>query len=147
MQVLGAAVASFLLAHLMGRRGRRLGLVLGYALGAVGAALCVVAGVVESFALLLLGAALLGATTAANAQSRYAATDLARPERRASALSGGVWATTVGAVAGPNLTGAAGRAARALGLPELTGPFLFGTVGIIASGVVVALFLRPDPLL
>ncbi len=46
-QVLGAALASFLLAHLMGRRGRRAGLVLGYLIGAAGAALCVVAGVVE----------------------------------------------------------------------------------------------------
>jgi len=34
MQVLGAAVASYLLARLMGRRGRRPGLALGYVLGA-----------------------------------------------------------------------------------------------------------------
>ena len=147
MQVLGAALASFLLAHLMGRRGRRVGLVLGYALGAAGAGLCVLAGVAGSFALLLTGATLLGATTAANAQSRYAATDLARPEHRARALSVVVWATTVGAVAGPNLIGLAGRAAGSLGLPELTGPFLFGLVAIVASGAVVAVFLRPDPLL
>jgi MFS family permease len=146
-QVLGAAVASFLLAHLMGRRGRRPGLVLGYAIGAVGAALAVVAGVVESFALLIVGAILLGATTAANNQSRYTATDLARPERRARALSLVVWATTIGAVAGPNLTGVAGRTARQLGIPGLTGPFVFGFVGILAAGVVVAVFLRPDPLL
>ncbi|RYU12467.1 MFS transporter [Nocardioides iriomotensis] len=146
-QVLGAAVASFLLAHLMGRRGRRPGLVLGYAIGAVGAALAVVAGVVESFVLLIVGATLLGATTAANNQSRYTATDLARPERRARALSLVVWATTIGAVAGPNLTGVAGRTARQLGIPGLTGPFVFGFVGILAAGVVVAVFLRPDPLL
>jgi MFS family permease len=146
-QVLGAAVASFLLAHLMGRRGRRPGLVLGYAIGAVGAALAVVAGVVESFVLLIVGAILLGATTAANNQSRYTATDLARPERRARALSLVVWATTIGAVAGPNLTGVAGRTARQLGIPGLTGPFVFGFVGILAAGVVVAVFLRPDPLL
>jgi MFS family permease len=146
-QVLGAAVASFFLAHLMGRKGRRPGLVLGYAIGAVGAALAVVAGVVESFALLLVGATLLGATTAANNQSRYTATDLARPERRARALSLVVWATTIGAVAGPNLTGVAGRTARQLGIPGLTGPFVFGFVGILAAGVVVAVFMRPDPLL
>jgi MFS family permease len=146
MQVLGAAVASFLLAHLMGRRGRRPGLLLGYLLGASGAALCVVAGVVDSFAVLLLGATLLGATTAANGQSRYAATDLARPDRRARALSLVVWATTAGAVVGPNLNGFAGRVAVDLGLPRLTGPFLFGTAGILAAGLVVGVFLRPDPL-
>ena len=147
MQVLGAALASFLLAHVMGRRGRRVGLSLGYVLGAVGAALCVVAGVVGSFALLMGGTTLLGSATAANNQSRYAATDLARPERRARALSFVVWATTIGAVAGPNLTGVAGRAGEAVGVPALTGPFLFGVVGMVAAAVVVAVSLRPDPLL
>ena len=147
MQVLGAAVASFLLAHLMGRRGRRPGLALGYLLGATGGGLCVLAGVLDSFAVLLVGATLLGSTTAANAQSRYAATDLARPDRRASALSLVVWATTLGAVAGPNLTGAAGGLAEQLGLPRLTGPFLVGLVGMLLSALVIGLFLRPDPLL
>jgi MFS family permease len=146
-QVLGAAFASFLLAHLMGSRGRRPGLVLGYVLGAIGGGLCVLAGVVSSFPLLLLGTTLLGATTAANSQSRYAATDLAPPDRRASALSLVVWATTVGAVAGPNLSGPAGGAAHALGLPRLTGPFLFGTVGMLAAALVIWVRMRPDPLL
>jgi MFS family permease len=147
MQVLGAAIASFLLAHLMGKWGRRPGLAVGYLLGASGAALAVLAGVIDSFATLLLGAALLGSTTAANAQSRYAATDLARPHRRARALSLVVWATTIGAVAGPNLTGYAGRVAGGLGLPPLTGPFVFGLVGMLASTLVIMVFLRPDPLI
>ena len=147
MQVLGAAVASYFLARLMGRRGRRPGLVLGYLLGAAGSALCVAAGVMESFLVLMIGAALLGSTTATNSQSRYAATDLARPDRRARSLSLVVWATTVGAVAGPNLTGWAGGIAGDIGLPRLTGPFLFGTIAIGAAALVMALFLRPDPLL
>ena len=147
MQVLGAAIASFLLAHLMGRRGRRLGLSLGYLLGATGAGLCVVAGVVGSFPALLLGTTLLGATTAANNQSRYAATDLARPESRARALSLVVWATTIGAVTAPNLTGLGGRLGREVGVPALAGPFLLGVAGMLGAAVVIFLSLRPDPLL
>src|SRR3954451_2234318 len=147
MQVLGAAVASFLLAHVMGRRGRRVGLSVGYTIGASGAALAVVAGIVGSFPLLLFGATLLGSTTAANNQSRYAATDLARPDQRARALSLVVWATTIGAVAGPNLTGYAGRAGHLLGVPTLTGPFLFGLLGMLLAAAVVVVRLRPDPLL
>ena len=81
-QVLGTAAAAFLLARLMRSRGRRIGLVTGYLLGAAGAVLAVVAGVVDSMLVLLLGAVLLGATTAANSGSRYAATDLA-PEEHA----------------------------------------------------------------
>jgi MFS family permease len=147
MLVLGAAFTSMLLAWLMGRRGRRTGLTLGYLIGAAGAALCVVAGVTHSFGLLLVGLTLLGATTATNNQARYAATDLARPERRARALSVVVWATTVGAVVGPNLSGVAGRAARSVGLPALTGPFGFGVIAILAASLVIAVSLRPDPLL
>jgi MFS family permease len=103
--------------------------------------------VVRSFPLLLVGTTLLGSATAANNQSRYAATDLARPEKRARALSIVVWATTVGAVAGPNLTGAAGRVGRSLGLPSLTGPFVFAAAGMLVAALVVAVRLRPDPLL
>ena len=146
-QVLGAAVASYLLAMVMARRGRRIGLVTGMLLGAVGSLLCVVAGVVGSMVLLLVGASLLGAMTAANLGARYAAIDLEAPERRARSLSLVVWATTIGAVAGPNLAGPAGDVAAALGLPELTGPFLLGTVAMLLAALVVATRLRPDPLL
>lgn len=146
-QVLGAAVASYLLARLMSHRGRRVGLVTGYLLGAVGAGLAVLAGVVGSMALLLLGAVLLGATTAANSGARYAATDLAPAETRARALSTVVWATTVGAVVGPNLTGLSAAVADRLGIPELTGPFALGSVGMLAAALVLGVRLRPDPLL
>ena len=58
-----------------------------------------------------------------------------------------VWATTIGAVAGPNLTGVAGRFAHTFGLPRLTGPFLLGVAGMLVAAGVVGLWLRPDPLL
>src|SRR5690349_24672824 len=61
-QVLGAAGASWLLARVMAVRGRRIGLVLGYLLGASGAALAVLAGVWNSMPVLLVGATLLGST-------------------------------------------------------------------------------------
>src|SRR6188768_2424275 len=60
-QVLGAAVAAYLLARLMSSRGRRIGLVTGYLIGAAGAVLAVFAGVWDSMPVLLLGAVLLGA--------------------------------------------------------------------------------------
>jgi MFS family permease len=146
-QVLGTAVAAYLLARLMGRRGRRVGIVTGYLAGATGATLCVAAGVLDSMVVLLVGAALLGSTTAVNNGSRYAATDLAPEETRGRALSLVVWATTIGAVAGPNLTGVGAGLARRLGIPELTGGFAIGAVVLVAAAVWVAVLLRPDPLL
>jgi MFS family permease len=146
-QVLGAAVASYLLARLMSARGRRVGLATGYLIAAAGSLLAVVAGTVGSMPLLLVGATLLGAGAAANSGARYAATDLATEDHRARALSTVVWATTIGAVAGPNLSGPSGTFADAAGIPELTGPFALGAVGMVLAALVIAVRLRPDPLL
>ncbi len=145
-QVLGAAIISFLLAAVMARRGRRIGLVTGYLLGAAGGGLAVLAGVVGSMLLLLVGAVLLGAGTSANSAARFAATDLADDANRARSLSVVVWATTIGAVLGPNLTGPAGAFADAVNIPELTGPFAIGAFGMLAAALVAFLLLRPDPL-
>lgn len=147
MQVLGAAAAAYLMSRVMGRRGRRVGLVGGYLTGATGAAVCVLGGATRSFPLLLVGATLLGANSATNYQSRYAAADLASPEGRARALSVVLWATTFGAVLGPNLIGPAGDLADRLDLPRLTGPFVVSVVVVTLAAAVVALLLRPDPLL
>jgi MFS family permease len=146
-QVLGAAAAAYALARVMGTRGRRVGLAAGYLVGGAGALLAVVAAAVGSVALLLAGALLLGATTATNAASRFAAADLAEDHHRARALSVVVWATTIGAVAGPNLTGPATALAAPLGIPELAAPFALGGVATVVAALVVASLLRPDPLL
>ncbi len=147
VQVLGAAVASWLLARMMATRGRRAGLITGYLLGGVGSLLAVLAGVWGSMPVLLIGAALLGSANSANYASRYAATDLAEPHARGRALSIVVWSTTIGAVAGPNLTGPSASLAHAIGIPELTGPFAIGGVGMLIAAVVIAVRLHPDPLL
>ena len=147
LQVLGAAASSFFLARIMGVRGRRAGLATGYAVGAVGSGIVVVGGALGSFPVLLLGALLLGTTSATNLQARYAAADLAAPDRRARAVGLVLWSTTFGAVLGPNLVGPAGRLAEALGLPRLTGPFLLSVVIVSIAALVVWVALRPDPLL
>ncbi len=146
-QVLGAAVAAYWLARVMAVRGRRFGQVTGLLLGATGAALAVVAGVVGSMVLLLVGCTLLGFTSAANAAARYAATDLAPIATRARSLSLVVWATTVGAVVGPNLSGASVSLAGVLGVPDLTGPFALAAIGMLLAALIIAVFMRPDPLL
>ncbi|MBE7325636.1 MFS transporter [Nocardioides sp. Y6] len=145
-QVLGAAVAAFLLARVMTRRGRRAGLVAGYLTASAGALVAVVSGVAGSTLLLLAGMVLLGFATAANSAARYAATDLAPVHHRARALSLVVWATTIGAVLGPNLTGPSVDLAALLGVPDLTGPFVLGAAGTTAAALLAFLLLRPDPL-
>ncbi|MFJ9632852.1 MFS transporter [Streptomyces sp. NPDC101175] len=145
--VTGTALLSMPLAALMTARGRRPGLVLGYLVGALGAGVVVLAASIGSFPLLLCGMAGFGAASSANLQSRFAAADLAEPEQRARAISRVVWATTIGAVLGPNIAAPAGRSVSGLGIPEAAGPFLWAGGIFLVSVVVVAVLLRPDPLL
>lgn len=145
--VTGTAVLSMPLAALMNARGRRPGLVLAYLIGAVGAGVAVIAARIGSFPLLLCGMAAFGAASSANLQARFAAADLAEPERRARAISLVVWATTIGAVLGPNIAAPAGRSVTGLGIPAAAGPFLWAAGIFLISAVVVAVLLRPDPLL
>ncbi|MFD6286555.1 MFS transporter [Streptomyces sp. NPDC060205] len=145
--VTGTAVLSVPLAALMTARGRRPGLVLAYLLGALGAGIVVAGAVVGSFPLLLVGMAGFGAASSANLQARFAAADLAEPERRARAISNVVWATTIGAVLGPNIAAPAGRSVSGLGIPEAAGPFVWAAGVFVISALLVAVLLRPDPLL
>ncbi|MEE1754945.1 MFS transporter [Streptomyces sp. SP18CS02] len=145
--VAGTALLSMPLAALMTARGRRPGLVLAYLIGAVGAGVVVVAAVMDSFPLLLVGMAGFGAGSSANLQARFAAADLAEPERRGRAISTVVWATTIGAVLGPNIAAPAGRSVSGLGIPATAGPFLWAAGVFLVSAVLVAVLLRPDPLL
>ncbi len=89
---------------------------------------------------------LIGSGTAANLLARSAGADLAAPEHRARAISTVVWATTIGAVAGPNALALAGRLGEWLGLPSLAGPFGAAFVWFVVAAAVIELLLRPDPL-
>ncbi|WP_328855108.1 MFS transporter [Microbispora hainanensis] len=140
--VLGAAVAAVPLAGVAARRGRRRSLTLGYAIAVLGGALIVTAAVVAQLAVLLAGLALFGVGQAVNLQSRYAAADGAAPGNRARTMSIVIWATTIGSVAGPNLSEVADRFGRWLGLPGLAGPYVFSIVSFALAGAVVTVFLR-----
>ena len=129
------------------RFGRRPGLVAGYLVGLIGASVAVTSAVLGNFPLMVLATFLFGSSNASNLQARYAVTDLALPERRGSDLSLVVWATTVGAVLGPNLTGPGVAAADLLGVPQLSGPYLLSALGFAAAAFLLLVGLRPDPLL
>jgi len=142
----GSAGAALTVGRLSHRYGRRAGLVAGYAAGALGGAGVVVAAALDAVPLLLVSLLVYGAGTATNLQARYAGADLADPDRRARAVSTVLVATTIGAVAGPNLVTLTGRAAEHWGIPALAGPFALATLAYGAAATILFLLLRPDPL-
>jgi MFS family permease len=143
--VLGAAVGAIALSQVMVRRGRRIGLAAGYAIGVTGAFVSTLAVVIASLPLLLVGTLLIGFGNASNQLSRYVAADLFPAARRASALGLVVWGATVGAVIGPNLAAPAGAFATTFGLPELAGAYLVPVVFVGAATLLTLASLRPDP--
>jgi MFS family permease len=147
LTTLGAAAWALPLAQTADVRGRRAALTTGWLIAAAGAVGAVLAATAGSFLLLLPALLLMGAGNAANLQSRFAATDLASTAHRGRSLALVVWSTTLGAVAGPNLTRPGAAVARALGIPELSGPFVFSAVAALAAAAVLMTALRPDPLL
>ncbi|HYH23734.1 MAG TPA: MFS transporter, partial [Blastococcus sp.] len=145
--VLGAALLAVPLARISDSAGRRAGLAVGYAISLGGAVVTVAAAAWSSLPLLIAGLFLFGASAACGLQARYAAADLALPERRGRALSLVVWATTVGSVVGPNLAAPGAELGDALGLPSLGGVFVLSAAVFAAVAVGFLLLLRPDPLL
>ncbi|MDL9980109.1 MFS transporter [Microbacterium sp. ASV49] len=144
---LGAAIAAIPLARLAARRGRLFSLSLGNLLALLGIVVVVAAAAARSFPVLLIGVLMIGAGNAGNLQSRFAATDLASTERRGRDLSIVVWATTIGGVAGPLLVPVGEAVGRAVGMPHLTGSYLFSSVAQLGALVLYLVALHPDPLL
>ncbi len=143
---LGAALFTVPLSNFAVHRGRRPALTTGWLGGALGAVSVVAGAEWGLLPLLLLGFVLFGASTAANLQSRFAAADRAEPAEVGRSISLVVWATTVGSVAGPNLTAPGASVARTLGIPDLAGPMVFSALAFVAAGALIWLLLRPDPL-
>nr|WSX50101.1 MFS transporter [Streptomyces sp. NBC_00974] len=143
----GSALAAVAVGRISQARGRRPGLAAGYLAGAIGSAGVITAATLDNPALLFVALFVYGAGTATNLQARYAGADLAEPDRRARAVSTVLVATTAGGVAGPALAAPTGDLAHALGIPTLAGPFLLSGAAYALAALVLALRLRPDPLL
>ncbi|HEU5126953.1 MAG TPA: MFS transporter [Glycomyces sp.] len=144
----GSALAAVPAVRITERFGRRGGLVFGYGCAVLGVAVVILAIHLEAAALAVGGYFLLGSASFAGLQSRYAAADLAPPAKRGSHLALIVWATTIGSVTGPSLAALAERA----WLGRFGGPDYVGSMAAIgllclATAVLVAVLLRPDPLL
>lgn len=143
---LAGAFAAVPLATLATRVGRRRALGLGIFIAMVGAA-CMIAAPLWGLWALIIGSFGLGFGQATNLQARFAAADLADDATRGRDLSIVMWAVTIGAVAGPNLIGVGSRIGEWIGLPALSGPFLFSLVGMVLALIILQVGLRPDPLL
>ena len=139
--LIGSAFANYRLGPFIQRRGRRISLVVGGlmgALGALGGAVGVAAG---SLIIYLPGMILLGAGRGILDQSRYAAAEVYPPSQRARAISIVVWGATIGAVFGssPAVVVPLTDLAKSLGINLYAGP-IFATSALFLL-IAIALFV------
>ncbi len=142
---IATAVGTATLGRIVVRTGRRRSLLTGMSVATVGGGLAFYAVLSASFPLLVLGMAVIGFGNASAHLSRYTAAELVDPERRGSAVSLIVWASTIGAVLGPRLLDPAGRAAVELGAIEYAGGYLATVLFMGLATALCLVALRPDP--
>jgi MFS family permease len=147
IMTVGASIAALVIAGISQRSGRRVGLAAGYGAGAIGAVGIVIGAWQEIPVLMLVSFLVYGAGSAANLQARFAGADLAPAHTRARAMSTVLMATTLGAVLGPLLSPVSGQVVEGWGLPALLGPFVVALVAYAIGAAILAVALRPDPLL
>lgn len=135
--VAGSAAAAAILSRLAVPFGRRRTLAAGAGAAMAGSLIVTAGALVSSLVLILAGCVLLGAGTASVMLGRYAAAERASEAMRPRAMASVLTATTIGAIAGPNLLAPAGRAASGLGLPALAGPFAFGALAFALFAILL----------
>lgn len=131
--VLGTAAGATALAAVVRRTGPRSGLSLGYALATVATLVAAAAIHSRRFELFVATMFLFGIGFGSNRLARYVAADLYPPELRATMIGWIVWASTIGAVAGPALLAPSRNAAETLGINGLIGPYLVCAVACLLS--------------
>ncbi|WP_042545461.1 MFS transporter [Leucobacter komagatae] len=138
--VLGAGLSAIPLAQLAQRKGRSVALTTGYTVAVVGAGIVLLSprfGLVALF----VGLALFGVATAAGLQARFAASEAVAPQFGGRAMSIVLWSTTVGSVAGPNLSQLGSDVGELLGIAPLSGPFIFSLVAFAGAAILLSVFL------
>ena len=142
----GTAISSSALSSYMNRSGRRPGLVLGYTIAIVGALVAALGGQAALIVAYLVGLMLFGVGQGSTGLTNYAAADLASDADRGRAIGYVVFASTVGAVGGPALSGQAAAFGRWFDFGDYIGAHLFAVIFFTFSAVVLFIGLRPDPL-
>ncbi|MDK1018384.1 MAG: MFS transporter [Actinomycetota bacterium] len=146
MGTVAAAAGAAILSALSFKFGRRRTFAAGLALAGAGSLLAALSVALNSFPLLLVSMMVLGFGWSVSHLARFAAGDLRPPERRASAISLIVWASTIGAIVGPSLIGPTSNMALTAGLDPLIGPITVGVAGFSLAAFITFVGLRPEPL-
>ena len=142
----GGALAGLMLSARMRRLGRRPGFTLGYVVAFLGGLVVIAALENRSLPFFLAGLVVFGVGQGTNLLTRYAAADIALPEKRSTAISLLLFGSTFGSVTAQILVHWCETVAENAGLWKYTGPFIYATILLAFAAINMTVFLRPDPL-
>ncbi len=140
------ALMALPIALFMGRFGRRIGLTLGYILGALGGVTGLLAIATGSFPMLLVSSVLLGISRGSADQGRFAAGEMFPEAERARMIGRLVFAGTIGAIVGPALVAPSGNLLGSIGQSPDMGPWAAAFILNTLSALLIFFLLRPDPM-
>lgn len=143
--LLSGALSASAWGHFMDRIGRRNSITLGLLLGVIGNVLVLFSIETASFALMIAGLALMGATNAATQLGRFAAAEVNPPEHRGWAISMVVFGGVIGTILARLSAVPMGNFVVTLGMNELSGAYLTTLTLFTLAAVIVFIALRPDP--
>ena len=147
ISLIGRALLAYPLGWLMDRAGRRLGISLGFIVGVISVLISAYSIIIGSFFWFMFGALMLGGSRAVLEQGRYVAAEVFPLSRQAKIIGTIVFAGTIGAVGGPLLVDPSSSFSENIfGMAADTGPFLAAAVLLLLGGIIIFVFLRPDPL-
>ena len=111
-----------------------------FAIGAIGGVILFTSLLIDSFALLLVGAFVLGIGQSATLQSRYAASFVASDKFKATALSLAVWFSVFGSIFGPRLVGEYSDNFAKIFASDLIVGYIVATLGMFFASLSIIIF-------
>ncbi len=132
--VLGTAVGATALAAVVRRLGPRTGLMIGYAVASAAITAAAYAILARNFTLFVAALFVFGVGYGSNRLARYVAADLYPVSERGTMIGWIVWASTIGAVAGPALLAPSRELAEWIAVNGMIGPYLVCILATVLSG-------------
>jgi MFS family permease len=140
-----SAISAYWFGRLMAARGRRIGLALGCAIGAVGAVLAAWMALNHNFYGFLAGGSLVGVCNGVMSQSRYAAGEMVSKAVRGRVMGSLLTGSVLGTVLSYAITPLFHNLAQDLKLPPIEFGWYLGGAFLAVASLLIWVFLRPDP--
>jgi MFS family permease len=140
-----SAISAYWFGRLMAARGRRIGLALGCAIGAVGAVLAAWMALNQNFYGFLAGGSLVGVCNGVMSQSRYAAGEMVSKAVRGRVMGSLLTGSVLGTVLSYAITPLFHNLAQDLKLPPIEFGWYLGGAFLALASLLIWVFLRPDP--